>query len=90
MKRIMIFGASSGIGKMLAQKYAAEGNKVAVAARREEQLLELQKEYPSNILVCKADVASPAVEEGGGNLSAAVALSSENTVHAGAQSGMYV
>lgn len=65
MKRIMIFGASSGIGKMLAQKYAAEGNMVAVAARREEQLLQLQKEYPANIHVCKADVASPAVEEGG-------------------------
>ena len=65
MKRIMIFGASSGIGKMLAQKYAAEGNMVAVAARREEQLLQLQKEYPSNIIVCRADVASPAVEEGG-------------------------
>ena len=65
MKRIMIFGASSGIGKMLAQKYAAEGNVVAVAARREDQLVQLQKEYPSNIIVCRADVASPAVEEGG-------------------------
>lgn len=57
MKRIILYGASSGIGKALAQQYAAQGNKVAVAARRFDQLLLLQKEYPQQIIPFQADVA---------------------------------
>ena len=40
-KKIWITGASSGIGKAVAQKFANEGWKVAVSARREELLNEL-------------------------------------------------
>ena len=37
-KKIWITGASSGIGKALAEKFALEGWKVAVSARRKEIL----------------------------------------------------
>ena len=65
MKRIIIFGASSGIGAELAKSYAAEGNMVAVAARREEMLKELQREYPINIITFRADMEALPQEEGG-------------------------
>ena len=65
MKKIVIFGASSGIGAELAKSYAAEGNMVAVAARREEMLKELQREYPINIITFRADMEALPHEEGG-------------------------
>ena len=37
-KKIWITGSSSGIGKALAEKFALEGWKVAVSARRKEIL----------------------------------------------------
>ena len=37
-KKIWITGASSGIGKALAEKFASEGWKVAASARRKEIL----------------------------------------------------
>ena len=40
-KKIWITGASSGIGKAVAEKFANEGWKVAVSARRKELLDEL-------------------------------------------------
>lgn len=58
MKRIIIIGASSGIGKALALKYAAEGNMLAVAARRFDNLLQLQQEYPKNIIPFQMDVTA--------------------------------
>jgi len=42
-KKIWITGASSGIGKAVAEKFAKEGWKVAVSARRKELLDELAK-----------------------------------------------
>ena len=65
MKRVVIFGASSGIGKELAESYAVQGCMVAVAARRLENLQELKKQYPDNIMTFRADMAAPAVEKGG-------------------------
>jgi short-subunit dehydrogenase len=49
MKRIIIIGASSGIGKELAMLYAAEGNMVGITGRRDQLLSEIRKEYPSRI-----------------------------------------
>ena len=46
-KTIWITGASSGIGKSLAIKFANEGWKVAVSARRESLLKELSDKYPN-------------------------------------------
>ena len=42
-KTIWITGASSGIGKALAIKFAKEGWKVAISARREKLLEEISK-----------------------------------------------
>ena len=42
-KKIWITGASSGIGKALAEKFALEGWKVAVSARRKQILDEMAK-----------------------------------------------
>ena len=42
-KTIWITGASSGIGKALAIKFAQEGWNVAISARREELLKEISK-----------------------------------------------
>ena len=53
-KKIWITGASSGIGKALAEKFALEGWKVAASARRKEILDEMAKDedifsYPLDI-----------------------------------------
>ena len=42
-KKIWITGASSGIGKAVAEKFAQKGWKVAISARRKELLDELAK-----------------------------------------------
>ena len=44
-KKIWITGASSGIGKSVAEKFANEGWKVAVSARRKEIIDELDKNH---------------------------------------------
>ena len=44
-KTIWITGASSGIGKALAIKFAKEGWKVAISARRENLLEEISKSH---------------------------------------------
>ena len=54
-KNVWITGASSGIGKALAIKFANEGWQVAASARRENLLLELNKNYP-NIQAFPLDV----------------------------------
>ena len=46
-KKIWITGASSGIGRSLAIKFANEGWKVAASARRENLLNELSNKYPN-------------------------------------------
>ena len=53
-KKIWITGASSGIGKALSEKFASEGWKVAISARRKEILDEMAKtknifSYPLDI-----------------------------------------
>ena len=55
MKNIWITGASSGIGKALAIKFANEGWQVAASARRENLLKELSNEY-TNIQSFPLDV----------------------------------
>lgn len=49
MKRIVIMGATSGIGLNLAEKLASQGMQLGVAGRKTEVLRELQQKYPSQI-----------------------------------------
>ena len=56
LKRILILGATSGIGRGLAEHYASGGNMVAATGRRTELLDELQSKFPDNILTMPLDV----------------------------------
>jgi short-subunit dehydrogenase len=50
MKKIIIIGASSGIGRELARLYAGEGALVGATGRRQELLYSLQLEYPNHVV----------------------------------------
>lgn len=57
-KVVVITGASSGIGKALAQEFAARGSYLVLAARRMDRLEELQKELSgTEVLSVKTDVS---------------------------------
>lgn len=51
--KILITGASSGIGRQLALDYAEAGNQVVICGRNNEALSEIRKQYPENI-TCRA------------------------------------
>ena len=55
-KKIWITGASSGIGKALSEKFASEGWKVAVSARRKEILHKMSEN--ENIFSFPLDVTN--------------------------------
>ena len=60
-KVIVITGASSGIGKASAIKFAKKNAKVVLVARRKEKLLQVEKEisqYADSTLVCQCDVSN--------------------------------
>ena len=59
MERIVIIGASSGIGRELAKYYINLGCIVGVAARREELLQEIKSINPSNVFIKVMDVTKP-------------------------------
>jgi len=48
-KKIIIVGATSGIGRELAKRYVSEGCKVGITGRRNEVLDEIQKQNPDQI-----------------------------------------
>jgi short-subunit dehydrogenase len=65
-QRVLITGASSGIGRCLAQQAAERGAQVAVAARSADKLSELAGELTSKgarVLAIPADIASAADRE---------------------------
>ncbi|MFC8149230.1 SDR family NAD(P)-dependent oxidoreductase [Bacillus paralicheniformis] len=57
MKKAMIIGASSGIGKALAKQLSAGGVEVGLAARRYELLAKLRDELPGPSYIKKIDTA---------------------------------
>jgi short-subunit dehydrogenase len=56
-ERVVITGASSGIGAALARHYAARGATLALIARREDALNALARELPGSHHIYVADVA---------------------------------
>jgi len=56
IKKIIIVGASSGIGREIACRYVASGNRVGVTGRRAHLLDQLQKENPQQVLSSCFDV----------------------------------
>lgn len=61
-RKIIITGASSGIGRATASRFAADGWDVCVNARSEDRLRECLAELPGgDHLACPGDYSSPAV-----------------------------
>ena len=56
MKKIIIMGASSGIGLELAEMLASRGVKVGMAARHTETKRELKGKYPDNVEYASIDI----------------------------------
>ncbi|MDZ7808076.1 MAG: SDR family NAD(P)-dependent oxidoreductase [Gracilimonas sp.] len=56
MKKIIITGATSGIGRELALQYASKGNKVGLLGRRTERLEELRDEIGELAFIRTLDV----------------------------------
>ncbi len=57
MKKVIIIGASSGIGRELAKIYAKEGCRLGLAARRLELLNELRHELDADVFTMQMDVS---------------------------------
>jgi NAD(P)-dependent dehydrogenase (short-subunit alcohol dehydrogenase family) len=63
-RKAIITGASSGIGRATALRFASDGFDVCVNARREGRLQELVSGFPKgDHLVCSGDYSQPAVVE---------------------------
>lgn len=53
---IIIIGATSGIGKALFEKYASDGNRIGIIARRTHLLEELRNQHPTHTYTATADI----------------------------------
>ena len=56
-ERVLVIGASSGIGRAIAHEYAAKGSRVCVVGRREQQLQQVADECASMVPVYAAGSA---------------------------------
>ena len=58
MKKIIVIGASSGMGRRIATDFARMGWRVGVAARREDALREIRDQFPDRIVYRTIDVTA--------------------------------
>jgi short-subunit dehydrogenase len=56
MEKVIIMGATSGIGREVALCLAEKGYLLGVAGRREDALEELRRRYPANVVAYPVDV----------------------------------
>ena len=63
IKKAIIVGASSGIGREVARLLLEDGWHLGIAARREEPLLELKAKAPERVEVMTIDVTKPDARE---------------------------
>ena len=56
MKKVIIIGATSGIGKELASQYMQQGWEVGITGRRKELLDERKKQEPDKVYTACFDV----------------------------------
>ena len=77
MKRAIVIGASSGIGREVCKLLIADGWHVGIAARREDKLAEIKAASPQSVEMMRIDVTADDAPErllalvkalGGGNL----------------------
>ncbi len=59
MKKILIIGASSGLGYQMAADFARVGCRVGIAARRTEPLQTIKDLYPDRVATAEIDVTAP-------------------------------
>ena len=62
MKKWLITGASSGFGRLLAERVATDGDHVIAVARREDRLRELAADHDS-VTPLVVDLTAPDVEQ---------------------------
>ena len=63
MKKVVIVGATSGIGLNVAERLAADGMLVGIAGRKVEVMKELQKKYPGRVFYSRIDVTDEKASE---------------------------
>lgn len=68
MKKVIIIGATSGLGRELAQHYINSGNIVGIAGRRGYLLEEIKNLNPSNVFTSELDSSKPEAKEKLNNL----------------------
>ena len=61
INKVVIIGASSGIGLELAKLYAQAGCRVGITGRRKELLANFQQQFPSNVFTECFDVTAPGI-----------------------------
>lgn len=62
--KIIILGATSGLGRGTAELFAAAGHQVGIAGRRVERLEQLYQKYPDHIVYEEIDVTDSYMEKG--------------------------
>ncbi len=62
-QHFVVTGASSGLGKAVAESLAEEGANLLLVARREELLKELQQKIPERIAIVAGNITEPAIRE---------------------------